>query len=503
MVVNRTGEEIVPRRLHFFTSAGGGVEFGAHNADVDTLIRGLVERVFLHKEGREFVAPPEPNARGFRNALRPFTLAYRRYARGLTPLSNDEFVASCDSRKRAIYEQAKVELEAYGLLERDYWLKTFVKYEKLNFTKKSDPAPRVIQPRSPKFNVAYGRYIRPLEGVMYKNIAKIFGGVTVCKGLNAAQVGELIREKWEMFADPAAVSVDCSRFDQHMSVAALQYLHSLFRLHFKQREFARLCRRTIDQKGSARCLGGRVKYRVRGKKASGEMDTSLCGCVLMCALLYSYAVEVGLVRPNQFRKFVAIIDNGDDSVVFLSRRLLPLLAGLPQWLLDRGFPAAIEEPVFQMEHIVFCQTSPVFDGTSWTMVRDPRICLDKDLCTTKPIPNARAWNTLRNSVAKSGLALAGNMPIFCEFYRCLERGAGTRIDKDLTMSGFKFLARGMDASHKPVTDQARLSFWEAFGITVGHQLNIEAHYRALTLRYSTPVHVAQCPQHPGFMGSAF
>jgi hypothetical protein len=93
------------------------------------------------------------------------------------------------------------------------------------------------------------------------------------------------------------------------------------------------------------------------------------------------------------------------------------------------------------------------------------------------------------------------MPVFCEFYRFLVRGAGSRVDRDTVMTGFKYLAAGMDA-RGPVSDEARLSFWEAYGWPVPYQLAIEAHYRAMVPVFATPVEVTFCPEHPGAMGSA-
>jgi hypothetical protein len=39
---------------------GGGAEFGVHNADVDTLARGLLERVFFTKMDGEYRPPVQP-----------------------------------------------------------------------------------------------------------------------------------------------------------------------------------------------------------------------------------------------------------------------------------------------------------------------------------------------------------------------------------------------------------------------------------------------------------
>jgi hypothetical protein len=500
LVVRNNGHFPKLRKLNYFAAAGNGVSFGAHNNDLDTLLRGLLERVYLHKEGNEWVTPHVPVAEFFRRRLEPFTRAYQKVARGLTPLSNEEFVASCDGRKRVIYEKARVELEAFGLLKQDVKLKTFVKFEKLNLTKKPDPAPRVIQPRSPKYNVAIGVYLRPLEGVLYKNIKKVFGGITVFKGMNAVRQGWVAQNKWGRFSDPVAVGIDAKRFDQHVHRHALEYEHMIYNLHYNDRVFAQLLRHQLRQKGSARCFDGTVSYKIDGRRASGDMNTGCGNCLLMCAMVYSYMTTVGLVLPDGTCNF-EFLNNGDDGVVVLERTHLHLLDGMGRWFEQMGFPIEVEEPVYQLEHVEFCQTHPVFDGSDWVMMRDPRICLTKDLCTTKPLRSVGDWNTLRNSVSLCGLSLAGNMPVFCEFYRFLGRGAGKKVDRDLTQSGFTMLAHGLQQHLKPVTDSCRLSFASAFGILPSEQLAWERHYKSLVPTFCVPLQVPFPPEHPNAMGS--
>lgn len=511
MVVHRTGDAQKPRVLSYFAAAAAGVNFGVHNGDLDTTVRGLVERVFLHKEDGLWVPPFVPDGEDFNRSMLPFTRAYARYARGLTVMTREAFVASVDSRKRAVYEAALAELERDGLLERDWRLQTFVKLEKLNFTKKADPAPRVIQPRSPKYNICIGVYIKPLEGVLYRNIAKVFGEKTVLKGMNAAEQGEVIAGKWALYRDPVCLMWDAVRYDQHHHEHALRYEHTIYNRHYHSQELMALLGRQIDQKGVARCQDGWIKYRVRGRRASGDMNTGCGNCLMVCAMVYSCLDELGM-RPSTDRdsnghretivRDYSCIDNGDDGALIMERRNFDRVAtALTAFFRRNGFPVEVEPPAYELEQIEFCQTRPVWDGSRYVMCRDPRLCLDKDLCTTKPVHNERAWNTLRNSVAQCGLALAGNMPVFCEFYKFLGRNAGDRVDADTTMTGFKYLARGMNA-RGPVADSCRLSFARAFGIQVPSQLALEEHYRSISPVYAPLVDVTQCPAHPSAeMGS--
>lgn len=496
--VTRTGspELCRDRKLTYLVNAGGGRNFGVHNQNLATVTRGLLERVFLHQVDGVFEAPYVPEREHFFQQLQPFMARIRERCFRVTPLSREEFVETRDSRTRRLYENALVELELYGLEEKDAWLQTFVKFEKLDFTKKPDPAPRVIQPRSPKFNIELGKYIHPLEPRLFKVLSRIFMHRTVFKGINALQSGLLMEEKWSHFRNPVAFGLDAKRFDQHVHEYALEWEHLVYQLFFPgDRELPELLRQQIYQTGRAYCADGKIKYQTVGKRSSGDMNTGLGNCVLMCAMVYSFLHSVGL-GPDEFR----LANNGDDCVIIVDQTNSDLLQRLPQWFEQMGFPVELEPPVFILEHVEFCQTHPVFDGFNWVLTRDPRVCLTKDVCTTKPVNSVADWNTLRNTVGMSGLALAGNLPVFCEFYEFLRRGAGSRIDKDLSMTGFKFLARGMNHSKLPVTDAGRVSFWLAFGITPDEQCALEAAYRALVPQYELPTCWVEVHSHPS-MGS--
>lgn len=498
--VYRTGATIKERYVYSFLAAGQGVSFQAHNPSVDVTLRALLERVYLHEEDGRMVPPHVPEAELFTRRLRPFEQRLNRFVRGLTKLTPEEFVATCDSRKRQVYENARVDLERVPVRRKDAELKTFVKREKVNFTKKRDPCPRVIQPRDPRYNLCVGQFLRPLEGRLYKCIGKVFGSKTVFKGMNALKQGVLMSKKWGRFTKPVAVGLDAKRFDQHVHEHALAWEHNVYKKFYPlasdRRELARLLSWQVDNKGVAHCDDGRIKYRCRGRRASGDMNTGCGNCLLMCAMVYSYLDSVGLTGCYE------LANNGDDCVIILEERNLPRLDGMARWFDQMGFPVELERPVRVLEHLEFCQTHPVFDGENYVMVRDPRVCLDKDLITIKPVRNETEWNTLRNAVGLSGLALAGDMPVYAQFYALLCKGAGRRADRDAVESGFKILARGMNKRGRPVCDAARVSFFEAFGVTPGEQRALEEHYASLTPVFKTPQLYETTPCHPRAMGCA-
>ena len=119
-------------------------------------------------------------------------------------------------------------LEGLSVQRRDAYLKTFVKAEKINTTKKPDPAPRVIQPRNVRYNVEVGRYLRRFEHYLYRGTDEIWNGPTIIKGYTVKQIGKIARDAWDSFVSPVAIGFDMKRFDQHVSSDALKWEHSVY-----------------------------------------------------------------------------------------------------------------------------------------------------------------------------------------------------------------------------------------------------------------------------------
>jgi hypothetical protein len=393
-------------------------------------------------------------------------------------MTAQQFVESRPSRKRKVYERALEVYERRGLLVKDAGVATFVKAEKLDFSKKPDPAPRVIQPRTPVYNIAVGRFVTPLEPVLFNTIDKLFGRhKTVFKGMNSAEQAAELRAKWESVVDPVALIFDLRRMDQHVGEEALKFEHRVYDLFYRSKEFRRLLRMQLTNKGRGVTYNGIIKYIVYGRRMSGDMNTSLGNVVQACAIVFSAMEGWGHFE---------LCNNGDDCVLIVTRKYVEVLTKLViRAFQELGYPMVMEDPVEVFEHIEFCQTRPVFDGTRWTMQRDPRVCLDKDACTIKPVRTKADWDLLRNSIANSGMALAGNMPVFCEFYEALRRGAGSRVDRDTVKSGLERLAERMNAVG-PVSDDARVSFFKAFNISPDEQIALEQHYRELKPVWDTP-----------------
>ncbi len=457
------------RRVNILVNTSNGVDFGVHNSNIDNLSRALFERVFFVSGPDGFRRPPQPTPSAFKVNLKRFKHQFRKNMRPATVWSFDQFVNSYTGRKHTMYANAVSSFELKPLDIRDSYITAFVKAEKVNFSAKSDPAPRVIQPRSPRYNAAVGVYIKAIEHKIYSTIADVFGAPTVSKGLNAGEMGSLMAWKWSQFNDPVAVGLDASRFDQHCSIQALQWEHSIYRLFFpKDKHFAQLLRWQLRNKGFGNCPDGKIKYTTEGCRMSGDMNTGLGNCLLMCAMIYAY-------MQNKACKY-ELINNGDDCVLFIERQDIHKLDDCSNWFVNMGFTMKIEEPVDILEKVVFCQMSPIYDGKEWICVRDPRTCLTKDLISIKPLDTINSWKFYCQAVSDSGLACAGGIPILNEFYQLLNVGGRKRKTIELD-SGLEFMADRMKRGYSPPSDDARLSFWRAFDIVPDTQIEIERYFR--------------------------
>ena len=174
-----------------------------------------------------------------------------------------------------------------------------------------------------------------------------------------------------MFADPVAVGLDAKKFDMHVSAQALMFEHNLYNEVFHSKKLKRLLMWQIRNKGKAYTQDGELSYEILGTRSSGDLNTALGNCYLMCAMIWSLAHSLSIK--------IQLANNGDDCVVVMEREDVECFVhAVPEFFSRLGFRMKIEQPVDCFECIEFCQTNPVFNGASYTMVRNPRTCLVKD-----------------------------------------------------------------------------------------------------------------------------
>jgi hypothetical protein len=485
LVVQPSGGIPKVRKVYNILGVSAGDELIVHNNSLGNMARGVAERVlFLKNEEGEYVHTPQPvngivEARlgQFKRRLVGLLSSTTHVGGELVPCSHEEFPNLYKGRKQTIYKNAVTSLSTMALTIRDAILSTFVKAEKV-----LRKAPRIIQPRSPRYNVGIGVFLKPHEGAFYNCINRVWGEKVVAKGMNAQEVGCLIHNKWTKYSDPVAFMLDAKRFDQHVSIPMLEFEHSIYNTVFDDPELAELLSWQLVNKGKGYCEDGKLSYTVRGCRMSGDMNTSLGNTILMCAMVYSYM---------KFRNIpCSFVNNGDDCVLIMERRYQERCSGgLEEWFLELGFQMVVEPPVYQIEHIDFCQCRPVFDGVNYIMVRNLHRALSKDSMCLIDISTIGAFRKWLWAVGSCGLSLTGGIPVYQDFYSCyLRHGEEGKISKHpFFESGLTRMSQGLTRTYSLIDPRTRVSFWEAFGVTPDEQKQAEMYFASLSIKFGSPI----------------
>jgi len=453
------------------------MDFRTYNSDINACERAIKERLFYVKEGESFVPPPKPKPGIFALKCKEFVEKFAKEVSPVSPLSKQAFVDSYQGRQRTIYANALASLRLRAFRRSDSFISFFVKCEKVNFTLKFFPAPRGISPRSPRYHVMLGPYIKRIEHTIYGITEKIFGFRAIFKGLNAADSGKTLKAHWDHFDDPVAIGLDASRFDQHVSYDALRFEHSFYTRFFPGiKELRELLDLQLINKGYANVPDGRAKFTLRGGRMSGDMNTGLGNCLLMVAMMHAYMVHA---KISKYR----LANNGDDCVLIIERGHLKRIGDLKEFFLDFGFNMVTEPVVDVFEKIEFCQTQPVWTPEGYIMVRNLHISVPKDCLILKPASSVKLINRMMMSIGLCGMSLTGGIPVVQEFYKCMiDQAEGAKILTDPTLdTGMARLAKGMQRKYKEVHWRTRVSFWRAFGLDPHKQECLEGQYRNLII----------------------
>lgn len=464
------------RQIYVVEGISGSIRsLTCNDPDINTLNTALLERVFYHKVDGEYQLVSDPEAATVNGRLKEFRKNLLRKLGSASPVSPEEFAQMYTGRKRVIYERAVEDYTVNGVRRRDAYSDSFVKCEKVP----GDKAPRCIQPRRPVYNVGVGRYLKPVEHKIYKAIQKVFEVDTpvVLKGFNAQATADIIQRKFEAFEKPVALGLDASRFDQHVSKQMLEWEHSIYNAMFRSPELKKLLKWQIKNVGFGRCDDGVIQYSVEGKRFSGDMNTALGNCLIMCAMIHAYGRDRGVKLD--------LANNGDDCVVFMEAGDLERFgAGLDDWFDEMGFVMTKEEPVYELHQIEFCQCKPVFGANGLIMCRNFDKAREKDTMCLFDISTPTAAAKWMGAVGECGLSLTSGVPVFQEMYKAyLRHGLKSDISKSVGWEcGMTHMAKGLHPKEGPVSDDARYSFFVAFGVTPDEQEALEEYYRSWSFR---------------------
>jgi len=472
--------EAKPRKFYKFWE-GGGKRFAIPNNDMRTVLHAIVERVFYVKLGGVFQRPPA------------FTTSKKRFAvfkdgltsilGNLSPCSAETFCARYTGNKFRLYTNAAESLLTDTLEWKDSWIRAFTKAEYL----KPNGCPRLIQPRSPRYNVCLGCYLSPNEKTILHGVDQLFterwgdSNKTVAKGMNFSERGKVIASMWADFDDPVCIGFDAARFDQHINESLLELEHSIYLKLFsdtnssigevKLSTLLKWQRRNICSWNGPE---GKVIYKTKGCRMSGDMNTSLGNILVMTMLWYTYREEKGY----DFR----LLNDGDDSCIICSRTTAAKIQeDVQDFFTQCGITMVVEGIFNTLEDITFCQAKPVFDGENYYLCPNPHKRLFSDLTTMKDMTSAKTFNMQLGSIAACGLAANGSTPVLNTLYRRMGTGVELFIpDRSHHLYRFRQeLVEGMTPIFKQPTWKHRISFYHAFDITPAEQLALEKFYNNL------------------------
>lgn len=398
------------------------------------------------------------------------------------PWTYEAAVAHMPAAKRARYLQHVGEIEDGGVGRMHATVRAFVKYERLP---EWDKDPRMIQFRDGRYSLKLAQYLKPIEHGLYRLKGGFCGlpvGRLIAKGRNYWERAEDMKRKWDRFQRPVVISIDASRFDAHVKEEHLNLVeHEVYRTAWNDNFLAQLLSWQLVNKGKT---AGGIKYKLRGGRMSGDMNTALGNCVLMVCFVGASleGVEYDLY------------DDGDDCLIFCEQRDEQEVrdrvnASMTSW----GFNIKFENRATKFEEIAFCQTHPIRVGERWLTVREPGKVLGFGVAGTKFLNNGdRSRDVYIRTLGVCGLATNPGVPLLQKYYwkLCsLTEGVPIRPGICEMFVGLSKQATAMTGKKvwdlvpevREITGETRSSFESAFGYSVEEQLLIERNIDDLTV----------------------
>lgn len=456
---------------------GIGPAMGTYTNDLHVVHMAIARRVLYRydKVTGQYNNRYAPSVEHVNNCLGNISSGFLRAMPNPVECSLEEFPNLYSGRRHVVMKNASDSLAVEGpVTGKDAVVYAFAKVQSEDVA--ADP--RAIQARCPRYHVSLGRFLKVNEKAFYHGVDNWFGERTIVKGLNGAEVGRLIARKFESYDSPVAIGLDASRFDRSVSIPMLRWVHNHYYAHLgKIPELQQLLEWQLVNRGKAKARDGKVEYTVDGGVMSGDIDTSLKGCLIMCALVAGWSRHIGVK--------IKLVNNGDDCVAFMSERdRVRFTGGMREWMDGLGFNIVAEEPAYEIEKVEFCQAKPVLDSSGhYVMCRNPVKATVKDAMCRTGLCSDKAQRRWMRAVADCGLALAGDMPIFSAHYAAMDRHAGKlksrASDHAAFAHGLMYMADRMKQRFG-VTVETRLSFWRAWGILPHEQVAIESYYEHLT-----------------------
>lgn len=414
-----------------------------HLADVTSPKRGIATRSFGHVRRM-----------------------FHRFRASLEPWSEAMLLSHRAGRVVKKFERAFESLRKEPLNERDYRVSAFVKLEKATLNKLQVKHPRLIQYRNPRYTAELAKHLGPVEHKIIKSRHPL--RTVFAKGLNQRQRAQRILEMQRRISNCVFIGLDHNNFDAHEHLDWIKEEHLFYEwLQVDPTELRRLLQTQKRYVGRTR---NGIKYTVKGRRCSGDLNTGLGNSLVNLAIILDIFNQAGIPTADY-----EIFLDGDDCVLAVREGWVKLLLKryfTPENFAAYGMSTRIEFVTKDIHEVVFCQSGFVDFGVDVRMIRNPWRVLSRATTCLSKFQGAGYRKWLR-SVGECELACNAGVPVLQSFSNMLIRLSGVKQglkvpDVTARMRGAVHGSRAL-----PINSEARTSFECTFGISVVEQISLE------------------------------
>jgi hypothetical protein len=284
--------------------------------------------------------------------------------------------------------------------------------------------------------------------------------------MNSWQIAANLRWQASQFKYPVFILLDYSKMDAHLRELLRECVEwSTYLKAFASDAFLRFLL-GFQRRNKVRSMNDLFWYIV-ATMMSGEYNTSLGDTLI------NDAITAYMLRMIKHGKLL----NGDDGVIIVERADLDRVDY--SWFTRFGMNAKVEV-VDDFTKIKFCQCQPIRVNGVWRMVRDPNRVLSKSSYTIKTL-SGNAWTKLVGAIGLGELSCNTGVPILQSFAHLLYRSAGCKTSAGLLNDYMYMRHDKITTKREPVTNQSRLDFNDAFGISPDEQRGLESMFDSIIL----------------------
>ncbi|APG76649.1 hypothetical protein 2 [Xinzhou nematode virus 7] len=365
----------------------------------------------------------------------------------------------------ALYVPAAESLRQEPLGSIDARVSMFLKVEKVFAEDPAEKAPRAIQYRGPRFNLVLGRFILAYEEAFYRAFNHVNASrCHTSKGLTPDARAALLWELWSKNPRPAALNVDASRFDAHVTVEMLLLESLYYESSFPNCRLLRWLLRC--QRRNRGCGKFGTTYTLKGGRMSGDVNTALGNTLIQMTVLSFLAG----------RSFDLVVE-GDDAVIFGDvDDITRLEAVITSKALAVGFQLKVSKALY-LEQLEYCSTRVIRSQSGDVRaIREWPRPLAMDRYTVKIVSGQRATNRKARTMAVCFMSLYSGLPVYEEWARYLLSWSDPSFGVDESQDRrLWFIAAEacVGTGDQVPADGLRSSFYMATTIEPSEQLRVE------------------------------